>query len=390
VPPGIEIHVLADESRQTRVWLKHVLRLGAACIVAALLATYFLFGRRTCVLTFYGFGVWLPLSAALMQIAGLALSNVTVAGWLFGCVPLVMIMARSFPLPAMAALVTAAMVLAWTAGIAFQPYAQAAMTFSLATLAAGLVGWLMTPWRLSADTATAPLARVLPPGWRDAHRLLIAATMLAAIVAVAAIAIQALPRAASVDHAPSVLTLRLHGESEKRVLALAEGWLRRLRTVPGLEHVEFSGSTEERWHLHVDGERLEQLDFSLADVGRALAIAGDGLIVSDIVNADVRLPIRLQVAPGVAGPALQRLLLRGEYKDQPAVYLRDVGAAERVTDVHERLRAQQQPAAEITARWSAASVTSEVNRLRSVISLPAGYTLSWKVGPYDAVAPEAE
>ncbi len=135
-----------------------------------------------------------------------------------------------------------------------------------------------------------------------------------------------------------------------------------LVAVPGVEDVSFSATDEDSWRLQLDQTRLDEHDLTLAEVGRALAVARDGLIIGEIVHADALYRLRLQLPSSSAGETFERLLLRGERPGDPAVYLRDVGIAVRETQPRERLRVDEVSAVEITARWSDAQARDALER----------------------------
>lgn len=376
VPAGVEIHPTFDESYATRAWIKQILWLGGVEIASTLLAVYLFFGARAGLATLCAFGVWLPASAALWWGAGLTLNAMTLAGLMLGCVPFTAMLMRSFPPVAAAILATIAAVLPWGVDESLRPYAPSAFAFSLATLLGAAVSWLMTPWSRVADGARAPLARLLPPPWRVWPRSLAALGMSVLVLGIAIACVRALP-AVVAGGIGGALIVRVQGEDPRQLVGVANELLPRLRATPGLENIVISSANEERWRLRLNGQRMEELGLGLTEIGRAFAIAGAGLLVGEIVDADARLPLRLRLAAGAAGETFERLLLRGERRHQPAVYLRDVGVAERAVEPRERLRVQRTPAVEITAQWRSVRPPPELTNLRETVSAPSGYALYW-------------
>ena len=178
--------------------------------------------------------------------------------------------------------------------------------------------------------------------------------------------------------------VRVHAVREMadaaRVADTAHRLATQLRTLPGLVKVSDSTVPRTHWRLQLDAEALERHEITLAEIGRAFAIARDGLVIGDGLDGERRLPLRLRLAPDVAGPAFERLLLRGEQRQQRAVYLRDVGVTLRVNAPAEQLRIQRLPAAEVRAGVTSSQIPAPPARLREVISLPEGYFLEWTGG----------
>jgi multidrug efflux pump subunit AcrB len=96
------------------------------------------------------------------------------------------------------------------------------------------------------------------------------------------------------------------------------------------------------------------------------------LIAGEVADAEQRLRLRLRLAPGAAGESFERLLLRGERKNRPALYLRDIGTAERVMEPRERVRVNGKPAVRISGRWRNARARAALERFCGRAEAPGG------------------
>jgi hypothetical protein len=286
---------------------------------------------------------------------------------------------RAVPLTVGVALAVTAMVLARLPGDVLGWYVQAADAFAVVSLLAVIVCWLMKPWLRTPDILKPPIARVLLQKSISWPRPLVAAAMILILGIAGAMTVLLLPRAVN-PNAGGTVAVRLYGLDPQQLQPAADDLLARLRATPGVDRIMSSSEVSEQWRLQLDSERLQDLGFEIDEIGRAFAIARDGLVVGEVADSEARLPLRLQLAAGAAGEGFETLLLRGEQRDQPAVYLRDLGSAVLVPEPNERVRVQGMPAIEITAHWRDADVLRELAGVRASIAAPAGFTFAWEVG----------
>ncbi len=378
VQPGVEIHSVLDESRELRGWFRKILRFAGLCVGVTLLAMYLCFGGYACFIMVCGLIVWLPASITMLGALGFTLNAMSIMGLMLAWIPLTLMMVRSLRPMATFGLVAITILWAWLTGETFS-HVQTAMVFSMTALLAGCVSWLITPW-IRADRFAAPPARLLPLRWRLRFRPSAAVILGILVSGVVAVSVRALP-VVTTGELDRMLILRVHGDDPQQLAILTAQMLPQVHAMAGLEKVSASTEPTEQWQLQLDGARLEDRGIGVAEVARAFAIARDGLIVGEVADADRRMRLRLQLEPGTAGLTFERLLLRGEQPNQPAVYLRDVGVAQPVTEFRERLRVQQMPAVEISARWRAGQTPPDLTSLHGIVLLPPGYSLSWEVVP---------
>lgn len=119
----------------------------------------------------------------------------------------------------------------------------------------------------------------------------------------------------------------------------------------------------------------------MADVGRALRVALDGVIIGDYLEGERAYDIRVRLPPSeIDSPeALARILLFGELRGRPAVYLRDVADIGIVQAPAEIMRDRQarivEVSASLTKELPLGQVVEEIHRRLEGYALPPGYRL---------------
>lgn len=181
----------------------------------------------------------------------------------------------------------------------------------------------------------------------------------------------------------ATMTWRLRGPDSARLAALGDELAQRLRALSELHDVVNSARlTREEFVLHLDEVRARELGLDITDVGRALAIALTGVTAGSIRDADRRYDIRMQLPPRESADAVARgrLLLLGELRDRPAVYLRDVATVERGTVPAEIRHENGRPEIRVTAVAATEAaprrLAAETRQALRGYTLPAGYELS--------------
>lgn len=356
VPPELAIHVVRDESQSAKQALERYAHGAAEFIVVTLVATALLFGVRAGGLLLSAYLIWLPASAALAWAAGLTLDAMVLAGAMLACVPFVVLIvawraAAAVPLLAGAALVGVG------AGAWFADYAAAGSAFALTLLLAVVVAWLLTPWTRAKGTVSA-IVRWLK--LRQPER--VAAVLLGLAILLAAVTSAEALNVGDAAAEEGSLRMRLRGDDLAKLIAAGTAAQRGLQKLGGADAVSFSATGVETLRLALDQERSETLAIPLSEIGRALAIARDGLVVGEIVHGETLYRLRLQLAPGAAGETFDRLLLRGEQDGQPSVYLHDVGAVVREPQPRERIRVNGTPAVEIDVHWKGGAMRQRLQR----------------------------
>jgi CzcA family heavy metal efflux pump len=178
------------------------------------------------------------------------------------------------------------------------------------------------------------------------------------------------------------VSVRVQGSDLGTLERLGEQIAKALRAAPGLRNVR--NSAEEIWHelaAHIDRQRAAELGVEVTDVGQALRVALDGIVVSDFLDADRSYDIRVRLPQEEFDnpAALGGVLLFGERHGRPAVYLRDVARVELVPMPAEIRRESQRRIVDVTAsltdEFPLGEVMAEVREQLKSLELPPGYTL---------------
>ena len=373
VPPGATIHTLHNESRATAQWLKRILQRAGICLAIILAIVGAALGVRTLIDAAFAFAVWLPVSVAGLGVFGYTLNVATAAGVMLAGAPCTALLTSRFVAADLrrVAVIGAA---AWLAGIVFAVNAQASAAFAVGLIAAALVRWLMIPWLSQSAAASAPPSDIKSDAAHAKRRRSIATvTAILSLISVG-ISVYLLPAVGASEHG-GTFAFRLRGDDPRRLDEIVDPLMVSLHVIPNVQRIVSSTEQEETWRLKLDPERMQAVGIGLAEIGRALAIAREGLVVGEIVNADRRLQLRMQLAPGAAGESFERLLLRGETANQPAIYLRHVGVAEKTAMPRAQIRIDGEPAVEITALWRNAEARDALQDFCDRVVVPKGYSL---------------
>ncbi len=173
-------------------------------------------------------------------------------------------------------------------------------------------------------------------------------------------------------------SLRLQGND----LDLANEVLERIADVPGLENLKHSAEEiNQELAIVVDRQRANALGLTVEDIGRDLNILMNGRVVTDFIDGDESIDVRLRLPHDeLENPQdLQSVLVYN--KDRLAIRLDEIAKVDWIPVPSEILRDQQQRIIEISGNISADSSLPEVMAI--VQERLAGY--SW----YEAGASEA-
>lgn len=382
VPGNVRIHTLHDQARSKREAIKQLARRSGIFLLVVSATVAMFFGVRRGGLLVSALTVWLPVSTALLWASGLSLNALVVAGLVLACVPFAaMVLLPWFVTLALSSVLVG--ILAWLLGTFAGAYAPIAVAFAIAAGTATLIAWLLTPWSRPRTQRTPFFTRFLPKRHRDQWRLVATSAMVVGVIVAALTTVYALVTARPVQAAGSLI-VQLRGESAKETLVAADSLVSVLTRIPGIDVIEFSGRTVDAWRTQLDAVRMEEAGIRLAEIGRALAVAQNGIVVGQVVSNDEVLPLRLQLPNGVAGDQLERLLLRGEQDEQPAIYLSDIGLMLRETQPYERIEIDGKPAAMIVVRWDSREARDALENTYRQVSIAPVMRVSVELTPAPA------
>jgi len=412
IPEGIEVHFVTRQLDQARRVEKRLVAALVGGVVLALLVAYFLSGsgRRTRILgaiTVASIGsAWVGMLFMKLTLNAMTLGALALASGLLGvCAILTFERARpaagaaafASPITTALTLPVALASLAFAGGRIEALFRGFILVFCVAWIVSALLAWTVVP-AFDAPRRTKPWTRMPGRAMQYTRQIygrvlsvLLRRPLLLPVLAmtfVGAMAFilftrhpQTLPAFNPVPGA--TLSWRLRGPDGARLAALGDELAQRLRALPELHDVVNSARlTREELVLHLDEARAAELGLDITDVGRALAIALTGITAGSIRDADHRYDIRMQLPPRESADAVARgrLLLLGELKDRPAVYLRDVATVERSTVPAEIRHENGRPAIRVTAIAAAQApprrIAAETRRALRGYTPPAGYELS--------------
>jgi CzcA family heavy metal efflux pump len=177
------------------------------------------------------------------------------------------------------------------------------------------------------------------------------------------------------------LSIRVQGPNLETLAKIGDDLVARIKKVKGLRNVKHSmEEVRQEFAIKVDRDRASELGIDVADIGRALRFALNGVVVSDFVDGDrsYNIRVRLPQADVDSPMALGNVLLFGELKGRPAVYLRDVAKVELVpspaTIMHEDQRRMVEVSASLTDR-ALGAVINDVKKAIADYPLPRDYFL---------------
>lgn len=175
-------------------------------------------------------------------------------------------------------------------------------------------------------------------------------------------------------------SLRLQGENLDKLVSLANELLERLNSVSGLVNLKHSAEeVRQELAIIVDRQRAQALGFTPADIGRDLKILMTGSVVTDFIDNDESINVRLRLLPNeLQNPQdLEAVLLYNQ--EGKAFRLDEIAQIDWIPVPAEIRREQQQRIIEISGYLSAgttlAEVMAAVNAHLANWELPDGYTL---------------
>ena len=178
------------------------------------------------------------------------------------------------------------------------------------------------------------------------------------------------------------VSIRIEGADLQRLARLGDAVISRIKGVPGIRNLEHSAEDVlQEFAIQVDRERAVEFGIDVAAIGRTLRIALEGVVVSDFLDGDRAYNIRVRLPrQELDSPlALGGVLLFGETRGRPAIYLRDVAQVELVPVPASIKRENQRRIVEITASLTdevpLGEVVSQIKARLEALKLPPGYNL---------------
>jgi multidrug efflux pump subunit AcrB len=187
------------------------------------------------------------------------------------------------------------------------------------------------------------------------------------------------------------VSVRVQGPELAVLAALGEQLVERMRSQTGLRSVQHSlQETRQEFAVSIDRMRAAELGVDSMQVGRALRIALEGLVVSDFIEGDRAYDIRVRLPERtIQGPAdLGSVLLFGGDAKRPAVTLGDLARIELLVAPTEIRRENQlrmvEATAALTGELPLGAVMGELRPRLDALELPPGYSLYFS-GAYESL-----
>ncbi len=176
--------------------------------------------------------------------------------------------------------------------------------------------------------------------------------------------------------------LRIKGPDLDTLVRLADQVVARLKSVPGLSNVQHSNEdVTQELSIRVDRRRAASYGLDVEDVGSVLRYALDGQTVTDFIDGDRGIDVRLRLDRDDVGTPgdLESILLFSKTTPRTPIRLGDLAEVQLLPQPTEILRDRQQRVVEITA-----SLGGELTLEQAIeaalaaadgVDLPQGYAL---------------
>jgi CzcA family heavy metal efflux pump len=189
-------------------------------------------------------------------------------------------------------------------------------------------------------------------------------------------------RGVRMSRADEDVSIRVQGPDLAVLASIGDTLVKRIQGRPGLRNVQQSAEEQrQEFAVRVDRTRASELGVDVTQIGRALRIALDGIVVSDFIEGDRAYDVRVRLPQGAidSPAAMEAILLFGAKSGQPAVYLGDVARVDLVVAPTEIRRENQRRIVEVSAALTGeVPLGAAVSALREDLKdfeLPPGYAL---------------
>lgn len=197
-------------------------------------------------------------------------------------------------------------------------------------------------------------------------------------------------RGVRVTRSDEELSVRVQGPDLAVLARLGDRMVEQLRGAPGLRNVAHSAEEQrQEFAVAIDRGRAAELGVDVEQVGRALNIALDGVVIGDFIDGDRAYDIRVRLPQGgIDSPAALGALLLTAGGGRPPVLLGEVARIALVAAPTEIRRENQRRIVEVSAALTGdlplgAAIETARERLRAM-ELPPGYALDFG-GAYETL-----
>jgi len=176
------------------------------------------------------------------------------------------------------------------------------------------------------------------------------------------------------------ISLRIQGNDIEVLRNLGDEIVDKLQGAEGIRNIThtYEENTEEL-KIQIDRQRAADLGIRVDELGKALRIALEGLVISEYMEGDRQFNIRLRLPrKDTATPEALENILVGFHQNNP-VRLREIAKVEYGPTPSEIMRDQQQRIVEISASLvtnaDLRKVTAEIDKRLADLKIPPGYFL---------------
>ncbi|MCG6877172.1 MAG: efflux RND transporter permease subunit [Betaproteobacteria bacterium] len=189
-------------------------------------------------------------------------------------------------------------------------------------------------------------------------------------------------RGVRMSRAEEDVSIRVQGPDLAVLASIGDELVKRIQGRRGLRNAQQSAEEQrQEFAVRVDRTRASELGVDVTQIGRALRIALDGIVVSDFIEGDRAYDVRVRLPQGAidSPAAMEAILLFGAKSGQPAVYLGDVAHVDLVVAPTEIRRENQRRIVEVSAALTGevplGAVVSALREDLKDFELPPGYSL---------------
>ncbi len=178
------------------------------------------------------------------------------------------------------------------------------------------------------------------------------------------------------------LSLRIKGPDIDTLIGLANRVVARLKGLDGLSNVQHSNEdVTQELIIRLDRPRAASYGLTVDDIGAVLRFALEGKVVTDFIDGDRRIDVRLRLDRGDVGTPgdLESIILFSKTEPRTPIRLGDLAEVDVVPQPETILRDRQQRIVEITASLGEGTTLEQAIETAlaasAEIDLPAGYRL---------------
>lgn len=174
------------------------------------------------------------------------------------------------------------------------------------------------------------------------------------------------------------ISIRVRGKDIPTLTRIGNEITERIKTIPGLRNVEHQyEDTQKELGITIKPEASSVLGITASDIGRAVRLSLDGLIIGDFIDNDQQFSIRLRRHQNHVKNVSDLNNIIVTYKNDKPVYLGDVAIFKTIASSKNIYRDKQQRFVEITASLSADKTLQQalidIDKKLADYVLPDGY-----------------